>query len=131
MTLTRSLLLVGDLLALVAFAVIGRRSHEEAVGIEAALAIATTAAPFVGGWIVASTVQRLRAPLPYDARGLLLEALRMWLVAYPLAVIVRALILGRLSPASFYVVAFCSALAMLLVWRLVIATATLPRRATT
>lgn len=129
MTARHPLVLAGDLLVLLAFAVVGRRSHEEAAGLEAALAVGTTAAPFVIGWLVASVVPSLRTSA-LNVRALLLEAARMWLVAYPVAVLVRATVLGRFSPLSFYLVAFGSALIMLLAWRLVVATVLTARRAT-
>lgn len=126
----RFILAVGDILVLLVFAVTGRRTHDEAVGLAAALAVTTTAAPFVVGWLVASVVQRVRAITTRDLRGLVLDAARMWVIAFPVAVIVRAMILGRFSPLSFYLVAFFAALAMLLMWRVVFALFTSQGRAT-
>ncbi|MCC6237194.1 MAG: DUF3054 domain-containing protein [Dehalococcoidia bacterium] len=130
MSTQRLLLLAGDALVLLAFAVTGRRTHDEAVGLAAALAVVTTAAPFLAGWLLASGVPRLRTVVPRDARALVVEAAQMWAIAFPVAVLVRAAILGRFSPLSFYLVAFSAALAMLVVWRLVFALLTSQRRAT-
>lgn len=133
LTLLRSgrgrLLVAGDLVALLAFAVIGRRSHAEETGLEAAGAVLGTAAPFLVGWLVALVVLRVGGPRTVDGpRELVGAAARVWVVAFPIAVLVRAIGLGRFSPWTFYVVAFLAAFALLAIWR--VAFAYLGRRGT-
>ena len=130
MSAQRLLLGAGDLVVLLAFAVAGRRTHDEAVGLAAALEVATAAAPFVVGWLVASAILRIGLVAPHELRSLLQEATQLWAVAFPVAILVRALILGRVSPLSFYIVAFLAPLAMLLAWRVVFAVVSSQRRAT-
>ncbi len=122
------LLLAGDLVALLAFAVIGRRSHAEETGLEAAGAVLGTAAPFLVGWVVALVVLRVPGPRTVDGpravegpRELVGAAARVWVVAFPIAVLVRAIGLGRFSPWTFYVVAFLAAFALLAIWRVAFA----------
>lgn len=119
MPLGRSgLLVAGDAAALIAFAVLGRRSHDEATGWDAVVAVGETALPFVLGWIVAASLlgafsaERIASP-----RAIVRSSAIAWLGAFPLAVLGRALLLGRFSPWTFYVVAFSVALLMLLGWR--------------
>lgn len=111
-------LLVGDLLVLAAFAVLGRRTPKEAAGPAAAGAVAGPAAPFVAGWVagaLASGVFR-RGPM-LRLTSMLARTLGAWIVAFPLAVVLRALLLGRPSPWTFYAVAVVVPLLMLLAWR--------------
>lgn len=111
-------LVAGDVVALLVFAAIGRRSHGEAAGLAAILEVGRTALPFIVGWLAvapwtgafdpartAGVVPMLRATLLGWAGGLLLGA------------VVRAGMIGRLSPASFYVVTFLVALLLLGGWR--------------
>lgn len=89
-------------------------------------ALIETAAPFVAGWTVALIAIGLasnastRSPST-GARDLVGSALRVWVVAFPVAALSRALILGRVSPWTFYVVAFVAAFALLAAWRVAFA----------
>ena len=115
-------LLAGDLVALTLFAVLGRNTHDEAIGLGAARAVAGTAAPFIVGWLVAAPLlgalrARTTATLPMMPRVVLAS----WIAGYPLAMLLRGIALGRTSPLSFYVVAFLVPLLILLAWRLAFA----------
>lgn len=114
------LLLAGDLAVLVLFAILGRRTHEEATGIEAVGAVLGTAAPFLLAWLVAFalTMRSTATPSPTLAAVPRLTA-RAWLIAFPLAVLFRAAFLARFSPWTFYVVAGLMPLALLIAWRAV------------
>jgi hypothetical protein len=118
-TLLRAvLLLVGDIAVLTAFTVTGRRSHDEAAGLTAFREVAVTAAPFVIGWLVAAApLGALRRTATETLPAMLARTTAAWLAAFPLAAVIRALILGRFSPWTFYAVAFTVALLMLLLWR--------------
>jgi hypothetical protein len=113
------LLVTGDLAMLVLFAMLGRRTHEEATGIEAIAAVAATAAPFVLGWLVATAwTARSRPVRPATLLEVPALTARTWLVGYPLALLVRAAALSRFSPWTFYLVAGLVPLALVLAWRL-------------
>jgi hypothetical protein len=117
-----AVLLAGDALALTLFAVLGRHTHDEATGVEALSAVAKTAGPFVIGWLlVALAWLRVRTPDIDATRSVPVETARGWVLAFPVAVLGRALVIGRVSPWSFYVVAFSVPLAFLITWRVVAA----------
>jgi hypothetical protein len=111
-------LLLGDAVVLIAFAITGRRTHEEAAGLAAVGAILVTAAPFIGGWLVAAAaLGALRRERTSTLASMATWTLLAWALAAPLAMVLRALVIGRASPLSFYVVASTVPLVMLLVWR--------------
>jgi hypothetical protein len=112
-------LLLGDLVALALFAILGRNTHDEAIGFGAVRAVAGTAAPFLVGWLVGSLLLgALRAVTTATLLMMLRVVLASWIAGYPLAMLVRGLALGRTSPLSFYIVAFIVPLLLLLAWRL-------------
>lgn len=116
------ILIVGDLLALLIFAAIGRRSHGEAAGLDALLEIARTAAPFIGGWFaVAPLLGAFRAAGTSGPAAMIRETALAWLVALPVGALLRVLMIGRFSPPSFYVVTFLTVLILLGGWRAVYA----------
>lgn len=131
-------LVAGDLLAFLVFAAIGRRSHGAAAGLDALLAVAWTAAPFMLGWFaVAPFSGALRWGLPAPAkvapsRGALVAALTRrtaltWLLALPLGLLLRAIFLQRGIPLSFAIVTFATNLVILCGWRAVFAWLIAPR----
>ena len=97
-----------DLVMLVGFAVVGRRSHGEGSALTSILAIAW---PFVVAWLAVAGTSR--ALLRIDP----LPAAISWLAAWPLALILRA-ISGRGDAPSFAVVALLVPLVALTGWRL-------------
>lgn len=112
------LLIAGDLAALVLFAVAGRRSHDEATGLAAIGSVAETALPFVLGWIAAVILLRtVRAPEATSVVTMLRQTAPGWAIALPIAILLRAALLGRFSPWTFYVVAFLVGFALLAAWR--------------
>jgi Protein of unknown function (DUF3054) len=96
-----------DLVVLIGFAAIGRRSHGEGNALADTLAVAW---PFVAAWLAVAGASRALvqiAPLP---------AATSWLAAWPLALILRALS-GRGDAPSFAVVALIVPLVALTGWR--------------
>jgi hypothetical protein len=88
-----------------AFAAIGRRSHDEASGVAAVLAVVGTAAPFVAGWLIAAwPLGAFRAS--DTAAAMARTTLIAWTVALPVAAAIRAVALWHVSPWTFYVVAY-------------------------
>lgn len=115
-------LLAGDLLMLAAFVVLGRSAHGGDGERAAALAVAGTMAPFGLAWLVATVPILLRQPVALAATWpLVRQTILTWSVAYPIAVVLRALAIGRTSPLSFYVVSLLLPLALLVAWRLAFA----------
>jgi hypothetical protein len=111
-------LALGDLAAFLVFAVIGRRSHGEAAGIAAAAEVVATAAPFALGWaLVAPWLGAYREANTERLPAALRTTALAWAVALPVGGALRALMIGRLSPLSFYVVTFLAVLAILGGWR--------------
>ena len=96
-----------DLVVLIGFAAVGRRSHGEGGALAETLAVAW---PFVVAWLAVAGASRALvqiAPLP---------AAISWLAAWPLALILRALS-GRGDAPSFAVVALVVPLVALTGWR--------------
>jgi len=112
------LLAVGDLLAITAFVVIGAvGAHGGSLTDVAGLA--TTAAPFVIGWVLAATLGSLYTT---DARRSTLRAISWtipaWITAALIAQVLRALAPtpGSFS-AVFLLVSIVAGLALLVPWR--------------
>ncbi|NJM06117.1 DUF3054 domain-containing protein [Candidatus Gracilibacteria bacterium] len=111
-------LIVGDALAFIVFAAIGRRSHGEAAGLAAVSEVLLTAAPFMVAWfLVAPWLRAYDATVTASPRAMVLRTLLAWLVALPLGLGLRALIIGRFSPPSFAIVTFLAVCAILGGWR--------------
>lgn len=112
-------LIAGDTAALVIFAIVGRRSHGAAAGLGAALEVLLTAAPFIAGWLlVAPWLGAFRPAATAGPAAALRTTLIAWVVALPVGAILRALMVGRLSPPSFYIVTFFAVLLLLGGWRM-------------
>lgn len=115
------ILLAGDLIALFLFTYIGQRQHgllaerQPLPGL--LLTTGILAAPWVvAGWALGAFPRRG----PLAVRSLLGRSLNAWLVAGPLAVLLRAYVLGRaVIPTTFVAVALGLGGAFLLGWRLV------------
>ena len=108
----RTILAIGDACALVAFVVLGLRSHDEGV---TAAGLARTALPLLAGWFATAAAVRLYA------RGGIARFLVTWAVGVTAGVAARALILGRPADGSeltFWAVTLAVTLAVLLAWRL-------------
>ena len=113
-----------DVLAVLVFAAIGRRSHEESAAIVGVLEVA---APFlVGGLVGAAVARSWRDPLSWRA------GIAVWLGAVIIGLALRAVLLERL-PLSFAIVATVSLAVLVLGWRGVVRgiMAVRRRRATT
>jgi Protein of unknown function (DUF3054) len=124
-----ALLAAGDALAFMVFAAIGRASHNEAAGLAALAQIAETAAPFAAGWfVVAPLAGALRAEVAAQPRRMLARTALAWLLAWPIGLLLRALIRQTSIPLSFAIVTLITNMLILLGWRS--AFAWLARRAT-
>jgi hypothetical protein len=116
----QGILLVGDTIALLIFAALGRGSHGEATWFAAPFEVVKTAAPFMLGWFLVAPLLGAYRP-SHPPRMLLLYTLIAWVVACPLGLGLRALFLQRGIPLSFAMVTFITNLLLLTGWRSIFA----------
>jgi hypothetical protein len=113
--LTRKGLAVVDMMALLAFAAVGRSSHNEGFNIVADI---TTAAPFVASWLLLSpflgTYTRAATASYKSVAGRLLPG---WAVCMPVGLTVRGLSRGAVPPVPFVVVSLIATYLALLLGR--------------
>jgi hypothetical protein len=112
-------LVLGDALAFLVFAAIGRTSHGEAAGIAAIPQIALTAAPFAAGWfIVAPFVGAYRRELTAQPRKMAIRTVLAWVLSWPVAMALRGIFVDHAVPAiSFALITLISNTLILLIWR--------------
>lgn len=124
------ILLAGDLLALFIFIFIGQLDHETVDQANPILGALPQAASFALPWLVAAALlgaypSPSSGPTSHrgDFPGLprfLARSLNAWLVAAPLGMVLRALLLGRATiPVPFFLVTMGLGGAFLLGWRLI------------
>jgi hypothetical protein len=127
-----ALLVIGDALAFLLFAAIGRRSHQEAAGVGALGQIAWTALPFALGWFAVSPLLgafrrvpasggRRKGSSEVEAKALLAALAQTelaWLAAWPAALLLRwALSADHQIPLSFALVILIANALLLGSWR--------------
>jgi hypothetical protein len=111
-------LAVGDALAFMLFAAIGRASHGEASGLNAILQVAETAAPFMVGWFVIAPFAGAYAPaISSRPRSMLGRVALAWLIAWPIGLVLRAVIRSTSIAPTFAVITLVTVLLILLGWR--------------
>ena len=117
-----SWLAVVDAGALLAFVVLGLRSHEASSTVAA---VARTALPLLLSWFaVAAIVETYRAPRARDSATRTRALLLTWGVSVPIAISVRTLVLGHptgLELLTFLAVTLVVTLVLLVIGRLVVA----------
>jgi len=118
-----AVILAGDLLCFLIFAVAGLRSHEDGLGVSS---IVRVALPFQAGWLVtwlAFGRGRSRAASTPDGRvsSGAREVLRAWLPAWLLGLLIRSLVFGRAFAPVFAIIALVFNGALLVLWRSVAA----------
>lgn len=123
MSTWRGLLLLGDLVALYLFVLGGQLDHELLPGANPLWYTLTRALPFLAVWL--ATVWLLgtyRLPLVTGRQlfwSLGVGAVHAWVIAGPLGVLLRALLLGRATiPTLFLVTTLGFGTLFLLAWRL-------------
>ena len=119
--LTPFILLAGDLFAISLFVFIGQRDHNTVDAAQPLLGVLRTAFPFLLLWLIVVwpiravplTAAEIRLPL------LLGRAVNAWFVAAPLALTLRAYLLGgRTIPPAFMLVTLALGGLFVLAWRL-------------
>jgi len=115
-----TVLIIGDLIVLTLFSMLGRGSHGLTLGV---VDIARTGLPFAAAWLVVNLVSggfRSR-PEPPSPGATALQVIARYAVAGPLALVGRSLWLDRPIPASFAAVALSTSLTLLVAWRVLLA----------
>ncbi len=112
-------LALGDALAFLAFAAIGRGSHGEATGLAAIPQVIATAAPFAIAWfIVAPFLGVYRRELVANPRKMAMRTLLGWVLSWPVAMALRGIFVDHAVPHwTFAVIALVVNTAFLLIWR--------------
>lgn len=117
---TRTLLLaLGDALAFLVFAALGRKTHQEAAGLAALGQIVWTAVPFALGWfLIAPFAGAFRREHTETPVTMLRRTELAWLMAWPVALLLRwALSSDHQVPFSFAMVILIANAILLGGWR--------------
>jgi hypothetical protein len=104
----------GDVIALIAFAAIGRQSHNESNPIEAIIATAT---PFIIGWVLVAWPSGLLVTQPLPRW--IFRTIVFNVAGCGLGLLIRSIWLQRDIPLSFAVVSFLATASLLVIVRLV------------
>jgi len=111
-----ALLIIGDLVVLYLFIMLGRLSHGESLNF---LAVSEASAPFVVGWLIAVILVGAYKLEKLDTYGgAVQKTVLAWIIGMPLGFIIRALMLQRWFHWSFIAITMAGTLLFLLVWRL-------------
>jgi hypothetical protein len=112
-------LVIGDTLAFIIFAVIGRSSHGESVSPGSILQILLTAAPFAAGWfMVAPFLGAFRRDITDNPRKMVTRTLLAWVCAWPVAMALRGIFVDHgVPPVSFAIITLIFNTFILNVWR--------------
>ena len=114
-----STLVVGDALAFLVFAAIGRSSHGEAAGLAAIPQIVLTAVPFAAAWfIVAPFAGAYRQELTAQPRKMAIRTVLAWILSWPVAMALRGIFVDHaVPPISFALITLIFNTFILLIWR--------------
>jgi predicted neutral ceramidase superfamily lipid hydrolase len=117
-------LIIGDIVVFLAFAAIGRGTHNEPTGLSAIPEVILTAAPFAIGWfIVAPFAGAYRSDIVKAPAAMVKRTVFAWTLSWPVALALRWFFVDRSrgTPASafltFALVTFLFVLVVLLIWR--------------
>jgi len=103
----------GDVIALLAFAAIGRQSHNESNPVEAVIA---TAMPFIIGWLMVAWPSGVLVTQPLPRW--ILRTIAVNIVGCSLGLVIRSIWLQRDIPLSFAIVSFFATASLLVIARL-------------
>jgi hypothetical protein len=110
-----AVLLAGDLICFLVFALLGLRSHEDGITL---VGVVRAATPFQAGWLIAGFVPAFHESRSAHRRT---GVLRRWAPAWVIGLALRSLLFDRSFEVSFAVVAFIANGLLLLLWRSVLA----------
>jgi len=113
----RLILIAGDVLIFVFFAVQGRATHEMPLGASPAITVLTISAPFAAPWfILAPSLGVFRYNTMVRPKRMLLATALAWAIAGSIGLLVRAVILQRALVLPFAVTVLTLVGALLLAW---------------
>jgi Protein of unknown function (DUF3054) len=110
-----ALLVIGDALVFVIFAVIGMRSHKVSLTVPSVL---LTAAPFAIGWFLVSPfIGAFRRRITSQPGKMSLRTALAWLIAWPVGLLLRGIFNHEIPPVSFAIVTLITNTIFLQLWR--------------
>jgi Protein of unknown function (DUF3054) len=110
-----ALLVIGDALVFIIFAVIGMRSHKVSLTVPSVL---QTAAPFAIGWFLVSPFAgAFRRKTTSQPSKMSLRTALAWLIAWPVGLLLRGIIDHEIPPLSFAIVTLITNTLFLQLWR--------------
>ena len=110
-----ALLVIGDALVFIIFAVIGMRSHKVSLTVPSVL---QTAAPFAIGWFLVSPfVGAFRRKITSQPGKMSLRTALAWLIAWPVGLLLRGIFQHEIPPISFAIVTLITNTIFLQLWR--------------
>jgi hypothetical protein len=118
----RVILIIGDLLALALFVWVGQTDHGTTNNTNLVLGVVTASWEFVLMWLLVGWLLNAFPRYPdWTVRTLLSQPLLAWLVAAPLSLLLRSLVLNRLNiPTLFLAATLGFGILFLWGWRLLI-----------
>jgi hypothetical protein len=115
-TTSTIILVLGDIVALILFTLIGQRQHDIAIS---AMGIIVTTAPFIIAWLVVGFFMGAFKPSAYFNIGQAAKKVTIvWLIAGPVGLGLRALFEQKGVPLNFVIITMVVILIFLLVWRI-------------
>lgn len=113
------MLVIGDALCFLIFAMLGTRTHGEPSGLAAVPHIVLTSLPFMAGWFIVSPfVGAFRRSLFDSPKAMAIRTALSWLASWPVAMALRGIFVDHgVPPVSFAIVVLLFNLLILEVWR--------------
>jgi hypothetical protein len=113
------LLVIGDVMCFLIFAVIGTTSHKEVSGLASIPYIMWVALPFIAGWFLVAPFMGLFKPEMMAApRAMAIRTALAWIPAWVISMILRGIFYDHGVPAAtFMLIALFFNLVILEVWR--------------
>lgn len=116
----RILLVVGDILALLLFVIIGQTDHQTVSAENPLGGLLVAGAPFIVAWLVSAFLLGAYRADVVAPRVMLTRSLTAWFIALPIGIVLRALLLGRaVIPTAFILVAFAFGGLFIIGWRMI------------
>eukprot|EP01041_Mallomonas_annulata_P012037 gene12037-25225_t len=113
-------LMIGDIIALITFAAVGRSNHAEDLNL---IDTILTASPFLISWLFLSPLLGAYSQNATASKlGAFTGLLPGWTLSIPLGLGLRGLMKGAMPPTPFIVVSMTATLVLLSVWRLLYVT---------
>ena len=110
-----ALLVIGDAIVFIVFAVIGMRSHKEGLTVPSVL---ITAAPFAIGWFIVSPfIGAFRRNVISQVRTMSARSALAWLAAWPVGLLLRGITRQEIPPVTFALITLVTNAIFLQIWR--------------